>query len=119
VRLGGLRADGDDLWWLELRPQEGGRTGLVRRRPDGTVDDLLPPPWNVRSAVHEYGGGAAWVHDGTAWFANWADQRLYRLEPGGEPVAITPEPAVPRGLRYADGAISPDGTTILCVRERH
>ncbi len=119
MRLGGLRADGDDLWWLELRPQEGGRTGLVRRRPDGTADDLLPPPWNVRTAVHEYGGGAAWVHDGTVWFANWADQRLYRLEPGGEPVAITPEPAVPRGLRYADGAISPDGTTILCVRERH
>ena len=82
VRLGGLRADGDDLWWLELRPQEGGRTALVRRRADGTVDDLLPAPWNVRTAVHEYGGGAAWFRDGVAWFTNWADQRLYRLEPG-------------------------------------
>ena len=119
VRLGGLRSDGDDLWWLELRPQEGGRTGLVRRRADGTVDDLLPAPWNVRTAVHEYGGGAAWFRDGVAWFTNWADQRLYRLDPGSEPVAVTPEPAVPRGLRYADGDVSPDGTTIACVRERH
>jgi dipeptidyl aminopeptidase/acylaminoacyl peptidase len=119
VRLGGLRSDGGDLWWLELRPHEGGRTGLVRRRADGTVEDLLPPPWNVRTAVHEYGGGAAWCRDGVAWFTNWADQRLYRLDPGAEPVAVTPEPAVPRGLRYADGDVNPDGTTIACVQERH
>ena len=100
VRLGGLRADGDDLWWLEKRPQEAGRTALVRRRADGTVEDLLPAPWNVRTAVHEYGGGAAWFRDGVAWFTNWADQRLYRLDAGSEPVAITPEPSLPRGLRY-------------------
>src|SRR3954466_13996479 len=119
VRLGGLRADGDDLWWLELRPQEGGRTALVKRSADATVADLLAAPWNVRTAVHEDGGGAVWVGDGTAWFTNWADQRLYRLVPGAEPEPITPEPAVPRGLRYADGSISPDGTTMLCVREEH
>src|SRR5829696_4419257 len=119
VRLGGLRADGDDLWWLEQRPQEAGRTALVRRRADGTVEDLLPAPWNIRTAVHEYGGGAAWFRDGVAWFTNWADQRLYRLDAGSEPVAITPEPSLPRGLRYADGTVSPDGTGIACVRERH
>src|SRR5262249_43820705 len=80
VRLGGLRADGADLWWLELRPQEAGRTVLVRRRSDGITEDVLPAPWNVRTAVHEYGGGAMWVRDGVAWFTDWADQRLYRLE---------------------------------------
>ena len=110
VRLGGLRADGGDLWWLELRPQEGGRTGLVRRRADGTIEDLLPAPWNVRTAVHEYGGGAAWFRDGVAWFTNWADQRLYRLEPGrGAGGRSPPSRPVPRGLRYADGDVSPDG----------
>src|SRR5258708_316652 len=119
VRLGGLRADGTDLWWLELRPQEGGRTALVRHRADGTVQELVGAPRNVRTAVHEYGGGAAWFRDGVAWFTDWTDQRLSRFEPGGEPVPITPEPAVPRGLRYADGDVSPDGTTIACVRERH
>ncbi len=119
VRISGLRVDGDDLWWLEGRPGEGGRTALVRRTPDGTIHDLLPPPWNVRTAVHEYGGGAMWVHDGVAWFTNWADQRLYRLEPGKDPVPITPEPPTPRSLRYADGDVSPDGRWIACVRERH
>src|SRR3954453_15445643 len=99
VRLGGLRADGDDLWWLELRPQEGGRTGLVRRRADGSVEDLLAAPWNVRTAGHEDGGGGGWGWGGAAWFTNWAAQRLYHFEPGGEPTALTPEPAVPRGLR--------------------
>jgi dipeptidyl aminopeptidase/acylaminoacyl peptidase len=119
VRLGGLRADGDDLWWLELRPEEGGRSALVRRRAGGTTEDLLPPPWNVRTAVHEYGGGALWVRDGVAWFTNWADQRLYRLVPGEDPQPITPEAPAPRAWRYADGDVSPDGQWIACVRERH
>jgi dipeptidyl aminopeptidase/acylaminoacyl peptidase len=119
VRLGNLRTDGDDVWWLELRPQEGGRSVPVRRRADGTTEDLLPAPWNVRTAVHEYGGGALWVRDGVAWFTNWADQRLYRLVPGEEPKPITPEPPAPRSWRYADGDVSPDGQWIVCVRERH
>ena len=119
VRLGNLRTDGDDLWWLELRPQEGGRSVPVRRRADGTTEDLLPAPWNVRTAVHEYGGGALWVRGGVAWFTNWADQRLYRLVPGEEPQPITPEPPAPRSWRYADGDVSPDGQWIVCVRERH
>jgi dipeptidyl aminopeptidase/acylaminoacyl peptidase len=119
VRLGNLRIDGDDVWWLEQRPQEGGRTTLVRRGPDGSVEELLPAPWNVRTAVHEYGGGAMWARHGVAWFTNWADQRLYRLVPGTEPEPLTPDPAVSRGLRYADGDVSPDGRWIACVRERH
>ena len=119
ARLGGLRADGADLWWLELRPQEGGRTVLVRRGADGTTADVVGDPWNVRTAVHEYGGGAASGRDGTAWFTNWTDQRLYRITPGSAPVPVTPEPDVPRGLRYADGDVSPDGTQLLCVREHH
>ena len=69
--------------------------------------------------MHEYGGGAWWVRDGVLWFVDWATQRLHRVEPGGEPVPITPEPEVPRGLRFADGDVSPDGTTLLCVQEEH
>jgi dipeptidyl aminopeptidase/acylaminoacyl peptidase len=119
VRLGELRVDGADVVWAEGRPAEGGRTQLVRRTPDGTTTDLLPDGRNARTAVHEYGGAAWWVRDGVVWFTDWADQRLYRLAPGGEPEAITPEPAAPRADRYADGDVSPDGTTIVCVRERH
>jgi dipeptidyl aminopeptidase/acylaminoacyl peptidase len=119
VRLGEVRVDAEDVVWAEGRPAEGGRTQLVRRTPDGTTTDLLPDGMNARTAVHEYGGAAWWVRDGVVWFANWADQRLYRLPPGGAPQPITPEPAAARADRYADGDVAPDGATIVCVRERH
>jgi dipeptidyl aminopeptidase/acylaminoacyl peptidase len=119
VRLGEVRVDGADVVWAEGRPGEGGRTQLVRRTPDGGTTDLLPDGRNARTAVHEYGGAAWWVRDGVVWFTDWADQRLYRLVPGGEPEPITPEPAAPRADRYADGDVAPDGATIVCVRERH
>ena len=115
----GLQLDGPDLWWSEGRPEEGGRTAVLRRAPDGTVTEVLGAPWNARSGVHEYGGGAWWARDGVLWFADWATQRLHRVELGGSPVAITPEPDVPRGLRYADGDVHPDGGSILCVQEQH
>jgi dipeptidyl aminopeptidase/acylaminoacyl peptidase len=119
VRLGEVRVDGSDVLWAEGRPAEGGRTQLVRRHADGTTTDLLPGEANARTAVHEYGGAGWWVRDGVVWFAEWADQRLYRLAPGRAPAPLTPEPARPRGDRYADGEVSPDGIRIVCVRERH
>lgn len=119
VRLGEIAVDGADLYWSEGRPAEGGRTQLVRRAPDGRTEDLLPTGFNARTRVHEYGGAAWWVRSGVIWFANWADQRLYRLDAGGDPVALTPEPEVPAGDRYADGDLDPEAATIVCVREHH
>jgi dipeptidyl aminopeptidase/acylaminoacyl peptidase len=119
ARLSEVRVDGADVVWSEGRPAEGGRTQLVRRTPDGATADLLPEGRNARTAAHEYGGAAWWVRDGVVWFTDWADQRLYRLAPGGAPEPITPEPAAPRADRYADGDVAPDGATIVCVRERH
>ena len=80
---------------------------------------MTPPDANVRTSVHEYGGGAWWASDGVAYYVEFGDQRLRRLEPGGEPQLLTPEPAVPRGDRYADGRPTPDGRWFVCVRERH
>jgi dipeptidyl aminopeptidase/acylaminoacyl peptidase len=117
---GAVAVDGDAIWWSESRPEEGGRAAVLRRHADGTVQEVLAAPWNARTAVHEYGGGAWWARDGVLWFADWATQRLHRVDAGGgEPVPLTPEPDVARGLRYADGDVSPDGSTILCVQERH
>jgi dipeptidyl aminopeptidase/acylaminoacyl peptidase len=118
---GGIALDGDTVTWSEQRPGEGGRTQLVRRAGDGPPVDLLPEGFNARTAVHEYGGGAWWVAGGAVWFANWSDQRLHRLEPDGAtaPVAETPEPAVPRGDRWADGAPDVTGRWMLVVREHH
>ncbi len=116
---GALRVDGDDLWWSESRPEEGGRTAVLRRSLDGTTTEMIEAPYNARTGVHEYGGGAWWVRDGVLWFVDWATQRLHRLEPGGAPVPLTPEPVVARGLRFADGDVSPDGTSMLVVQEKH
>jgi dipeptidyl aminopeptidase/acylaminoacyl peptidase len=118
VRLSAPWLEGGVVWWLEGRAAEAGRVVLVRLDPGEMPTDALSAPFNVRSAVHEYGGGAYCVHDGTAYFSNFDDQRLYRLEPGADPVPITP--AVPdRRDRYADGRITPDGSLWIGVRERH
>jgi dipeptidyl aminopeptidase/acylaminoacyl peptidase len=120
AQLGEVVVDGTDVWWSEARPAEGGRSVIVRRSGDGTVADVLPPPWNARTRVHEYGGGAWTVSDGTLWFTEFTDQRLYRLDPGSDtPVAVTPEPAVPAGVRHADLRVLPDGSATLAVRETH
>lgn len=117
-----VRVDPSDgsVWWAESRPDEGGRVAVVRRGPDGQVADRLPGGRSARTRVHEYGGAAWWVHDGTLFWSDWADQRIWRLDPaGGEPRPLTPEPPVAHGYRYADGVVSPDGAWIVCVRERH
>ncbi len=108
--------DGDDVYWTEGRPEEGGRGALMRRAPDGTLHDLVPQPYNVRSRVHEYGGGEFAVAEGVIWFSNFADGRVYRLEPGGKPRALTPAGL---GYRYADFAVDAARRRVTCVREDH
>lgn len=118
ARLGEVIADGPDVWWSESRPDEDGRSVLVRRDCDGVMTDALPAPWNARTRVHEYGGGAWTVADGVLWFTEFSDQRLYRLDPGSRtPVAVTAAPAVPSGVRYANLRVVPGG--VLTVRETH
>ncbi len=118
--VGGGRFVGDEVWWLEARPAEAGRYAVRRAGADGQPVDVLPPPWNARTRVHEYGGGAWTVTpDGALVFAEFGDQRLYRLdEPGGTPVPLTPEPPQPAGWRYAELQLLRDGE-VWCVRERH
>jgi dipeptidyl aminopeptidase/acylaminoacyl peptidase len=122
--LGGVALDGDDVWWSEGRPSEGGRTQLVRWSPGGGAADVLPEGANARTAVHEYGGGAWLVRDGHLWYADWADQRLHHLPAGAvaataAPAAVTPAPEVPRGDRWADADLDPSGRWLLAVREHH
>src|SRR5207237_267852 len=92
---------------------------VVRRSRDATVADVVPEGYNARTMVHEYGGGSYWVSGSTLFFTNFEDQRLYRVDPGEVPRPITPEPLIPRGDRYADGVVTPDGQWVVCVRERH
>ncbi len=89
----------------------------MRGAPFSEPVDVTPPGFNVRTTVHEYGGGAYLLHDGTVYFSHFADQRLYRQEPDGDPVPITADSG--GRDRYADGRITPDGRWLICVRERH
>jgi dipeptidyl aminopeptidase/acylaminoacyl peptidase len=115
IGIGAIALDGDDLYWLEMRPADGGRYVLVRRDGAGSVDDVTAAPHNVRTRVHEYGGGAYTVDGGVAWYSNVADGRLYRLERGAAARAITREGE----LRYADMVHDGRRGRLLCVREDH
>jgi dipeptidyl aminopeptidase/acylaminoacyl peptidase len=111
VRYASVQLDGDDIYWLEGRPDEQGRTVIVRRR-QGRIEDVLPPPWNARSRVHEYGGGAFAVHDGRVWFVNDADQQVYEAA-NGQITQQTDEPP----SRYADLQFNPRYQCLYAVRE--
>ncbi len=125
VGVGGPAVDGTRIWWSELRPSESGRLVLVSKDGDDAAIDRLQPPWSARTRVHEYGGGAWWLGADDLYFAEWSDQRLYRLPAVDDPASpagpepLTPEPAVPAGWRYADGREHPDGDWLVCVREDH
>jgi dipeptidyl aminopeptidase/acylaminoacyl peptidase len=111
-------AEDGAVWWAEGRPTEGGRVVLMRRACGGEAEAVTPEGTNVRTRVHEYGGGA-WclVEPELFLYVNFADQRLYRQRLGEEPVAISPEPPSAGALRYADMRPAPGGGAVVCVRE--
>jgi dipeptidyl aminopeptidase/acylaminoacyl peptidase len=116
VRLSEPWIDGDDVYWIESRPAEDGRSVLVRHQGDGSTTDVTPPPFNVRTRVHEYGGGAYTAAGGTVVFSNLADGRLYRVDPGdAEAQPITPVGA----FRYADVRFDSRRRRFLAIREDH
>jgi dipeptidyl aminopeptidase/acylaminoacyl peptidase len=115
IGLTGVALDGDDIYWVESRPSEKGRNCVVRRTPDGRINDVTPPEFNARTTVHEYGGGAYVVSGGTVYFSNYADQRLYRQTPGSPPRPVTRS----EKMYYADGVMDQARNRIICVREDH
>lgn len=111
-----VQAVGEDLWWGELRPAEGGRTTVVSRQHG----DLLPLPWSAKHRVHEY-GGLSWlgfIKDGAPHllFTHKNDQRLYLMAVGQTPRALTPESSDEESHRYADLVLV--GDEIWCIREK-
>ncbi len=115
IGLGQICLDGEDIYWVEQRPTEGGRNVVVHRTPDGGMTDRIPAPFNARTRVHEYGGGAFVASGGTLYFSNFADQRLYRQQGREAPEPLTPEAA----RRYADGVIDSRRNRLICVCEDH
>jgi dipeptidyl aminopeptidase/acylaminoacyl peptidase len=115
IRLVQAILQGHDIYWIEGRPAESGRNAIVKRDSNGTVTDLIPLPFNARTRVHEYGGGDYVVDGSTVYFANFADQRLYRVTPGSAPEPITPA----TNRRYADAIVDQQRNRLICVCEDH
>ena len=109
------RLDGSTIAWLEDRPGEGGRGVVVRTTADGGFEELTPREANVRDGVHEYGGGAWAIHEGTVYHSDFRDGRLHRTLPGGGAEPVTPEGAT----RYADISLDAGRSRLICVREDH
>ena len=119
VRLGSTAIVGQDVYWVEGKPLEGGRS--VARAPDG---ERRAPGAHARAIQRPHAGPRirrrrvcrVWLE---RHLLELLDQRLYRVDGDGEPRPITAEPEVPAGDRYADGRVTPDGRLLICVRERH
>jgi hypothetical protein len=115
IGIGQVVLDDEDIYWLEMRPSEGGRMVIVKQALESEPVDVTPEPFSVRTRVHEYGGAAYLANDGVVFFSNFSDQRMYRQDPGEEPKPITPE----ADMRYADGCFDATRNRIICVREDH
>lgn len=107
--------DSNDIYWIEMRPSEGGRSVIVKRDSEGHIADITPPGFNARTRVHEYGGGDYAVRDGEVYFSNFSDQQIYVQRKGGPPEALT---AVPN-MRYADAIVDHQRRRLICIREDH
>ncbi|HWO02572.1 MAG TPA: S9 family peptidase, partial [Blastocatellia bacterium] len=107
--------DDEDVYWVESRPSEKGRSVIVRRTPDGQVSDVTPRDFNARTTVHEYGGGAYVVDRGMIYFSNFTDQRIYRQRIGSQPEPVT----LSEKMYYADGLVDRKRNRMIVVREDH
>ncbi|WP_267382972.1 S9 family peptidase [Cyanobacterium sp. uoEpiScrs1] len=115
VGLEGVTFDNEDIYWLESRATEGGRNVLVKCNADRQVTDVTPQSLNVHTRVHEYGGGAFLIVEGTIYFVNLKDQRIYKQSPNSVPEPLTPE----NKCRYADFILDFSNHRLISVCEDH
>lgn len=106
---------GSTVFWTESRPWEKGHTFIVCKLPDGTISDVTDGSYNVRSRVHEYGGTPYAVSQGSIWFCNAIDNRVYRTGPGKKPVVLTK----PSNAVYGDFIVDQTRNRLICVMEDH
>ena len=117
LRFDELDVDGEDLYWVESRPDEQGRYAAMRYSAAGDLSEVTTSDYSARTLVHEYGGGSFAVSNGIGYFSNFSDQRLYRrpVDGSAEPTPLTPE--LP--IRYADATVDDERGRLICVVEDH
>ncbi|MCZ6804649.1 MAG: prolyl oligopeptidase family serine peptidase [Proteobacteria bacterium] len=115
VGLGEISMFDNDIYWIEMRPHEKGRYVIVKQTPDGQQTDVIPPEFNARTRVHEYGGGSYIMTERGLVFANFSDQCLYLVNANNDCLKLTNREA----CRYADMIYDKHRHRIICVREDH
>jgi len=118
LKFNEVRIDNNDIYFLEGRPSESGRSAILKHNSDGTTSDIIPDNFNSRNAVHEYGGGSFVARERVVFFTNWEDQLIYKVFED-KIIPITESSVIPMGIRYADLTLSNDGKWIFCIRETH
>jgi len=116
LRISQPSIEGGVVYWLEGRPSEGGRQQLMGMpdalaKTESAAVECSPEKVNVRTLVHEYGGGDYRVTGPRVFYVDFADQRIYVGEGGRW------SPLSPAGGRYADFVVAPSGDWLLAVEE--
>ena len=129
VRMGKVCLDGENVYWLETRPEEGGRDMVCclagSSKNDSKPIDVTPLPFNARTRVHEFGGGGFTAVDDCVFFTDLQDQRIYMQKRNKDntfsaPIALTPAPDSPgRHRRFADIALDKNHKRLIAVEEDH
>jgi dipeptidyl aminopeptidase/acylaminoacyl peptidase len=119
IGLSSIVVDGTDIYWLESRPQEKGRSVIVRQREGGKVEEITPAGYSVRSRVHEYGGGAYAVYDGHVYFSNDSDGCIHTQDLNSKDPHRVLNITKTVGVRYADLVFAPRDQRIICACEKH
>jgi dipeptidyl aminopeptidase/acylaminoacyl peptidase len=115
LKLSDITLDGGTVYWIETRPEQAGRNAIVAAAADGGVRDAIPPEFNARTRVHEYGGGSFCASGGMVCFAHYPDQRLYLVRGSGEPLPLN----AGANCRYADGVFDLVHARTIWVEEDH
>ena len=113
IGIGNVALDRQNIYWLEKRPQEKGRNIIVGYFPEHGIKDITLAPFNVRTKIHEYGGGACTIERDTVYFSNYADSRIYRQKVEGQPEPITK----PAKRCYGDIIVDHKRNRLICVCE--
>ncbi len=130
LRLSSPRIADGFVYWLEGRPAEGGRQVVMRARlprPGASIGadlsalgEVSPAGVNVRTRVHEYGGGEFSVWRDRVFYVDDADGRIRAVAGHGSTASdggLVRSPSPP-GTRYADLVVSPDGRWLFAIEER-
>ena len=122
VSISEVIPDGEAVWWAESRPEESGRVAIMRYESGSSVE-VTPSNTNVRTLIHEYGGGSWWVQNNTLWFVDYADQRLRQMNyAAGEDSGIkllSAEPEFSKAQRFAEMRPTNDTHWVICICESH